>query len=78
MANPICTQQKHGAPIASQQRATGRTAYLAGATQQLPRHAARLDGRAKTALCGYENKVNRLTASRCWAQLSVATAKYPG
>jgi len=36
MANPICTMQKHSTPIASQQRAPGR-----GATEQLPRHAAR-------------------------------------
>jgi len=41
MANPICIRQKHSTPIASQQRAPGRTACLAGAPQQLPRHAAR-------------------------------------
>jgi len=35
------SQQKHSTPIASQQRAPGRTACLAGATQQLLRHAVR-------------------------------------
>jgi hypothetical protein len=41
MDNPICTGQKHSTSIASQQRAPGRTACLAGATQHLRRHAAR-------------------------------------